>query len=160
MFMLKNKNVELYRPGVGLMILNPRKEIFLGRRNNESKKYWQMPQGGIEKGETPINAAMREMQEEVGTNNCKILAETKKWNFYTIPFRVKSSNWDQKYVGQMQKWFLVKFLGNDLDIDILSSNIPEFKEWKWENSSKIIELAVPFKRRLYASVINEFNKFF
>lgn len=157
--MSTKKNIENYRPGIGLMILNHENKIFLGKRSKESKKYWQMPQGGIQIGETPKAAAMREMLEEIGTNNCRIIAETNKWYFYDIPFKISAETWNKNYIGQMQKWFLIKFEGSDEEIDIISQENSEFQEWKWENLELVIKSAIPFKRKLYASVISEFANF-
>ncbi|MFO1130008.1 MAG: RNA pyrophosphohydrolase [Rickettsiales bacterium] len=154
------KNVELYRPGVGLMIVNKEKKVFLGRKYSQAKKYLQMPQGGIELGETPISAAMREMKEEIGTNNCKIILETKKWYFYNIPFKIQNQEHEKKYIGQMQKWFLIEFLGKDEEIDIFNSEVAEFDEWLWLHFDEIIEYTVPFKKKLYISIIKEFRNYF
>lgn len=155
------KKIELYRPGIGLMIINKDNKVFLGSKNTKSTKYWQMPQGGIEIGETPVKAAMREMKEELGTNNCKILFETKKWYFYNIPLKLDNNNdVKSKYIGQMQKWFLIRFLGFDNEINLAFSENIEFHEWSWVHIDEIIKYTIPFKKKLYGAIIKEFRNYF
>ncbi len=145
-----------YRPSVGLMILNANFEVFVGRRIDSKTEAWQMPQGGIDDGETPEEAAIREMKEEIGTNNAEIISATKQWYKYDLPTYLISKLWNGKYRGQRQKWFLLKFLGTNSDINI--SHIPaEFTDWKWVKIEELTQIIVPFKKNLYISVIEEFR---
>ena len=149
--MLKEK----YRRGVGMMIINKNKEIFIGQRFEKDKSAWQMPQGGIDKGEKTIDAVIREMNEETGIKkNFKILYETKIWHYYKLPIYLQKKLWGGKFVGQKQKWFLIDFKGKDSEINIQTKK-PEFKKWKWTSSKEMMELIVPFKKKLYANVVSE-----
>ena len=146
---------EKYRRGVGMMIINKNKEIFIGQRFEKDKSAWQMPQGGIDKGEKTIDAVIREMNEETGIKkNFKILYETKIWHYYKLPIYLQKKLWGGKFVGQKQKWFLIDFKGKDSEINIQTKK-PEFKKWKWTSSEKMMELIVPFKKKLYANVVSE-----
>jgi len=145
-----------YRPSVGLMILNSNLEVFVGRRIDSKQEAWQMPQGGIDEGELPSESVKREMLEEIGTNKADILAETKQWYNYDLPSYLISKLWNGKYRGQRQKWFLLKFLGNDSEINIENIH-PEFIEWKWVKIEDLPQIIVPFKKQLYISVIEEFR---
>tara|TARA_A100001011_G_scaffold310499_1_gene327204 strand:- start:23 stop:520 length:498 start_codon:yes stop_codon:yes gene_type:complete len=146
---------EKYRRGVGMMIINKNKEIFIGQRFEKDKSAWQMPQGGIDKGEKTIDAVIREMKEETGIKkNFKILYETKIWHYYKLPIYLQKKLWGGKFVGQKQKWFLIDFKGKDSEINIQTKK-PEFKKWKWTSSKKMMELIVPFKKKLYANVVSE-----
>ena len=165
---MKRINMSRYRPGVGLMIVNRQKKIFLGR-NTALKSHWQMPQGGIESGETPIVTAMREMQEETGTNNGRIIQETKNWYFYdigqkkiknTLKSHLQPQPYQTRYAGQVQKWFLIEFLGEDSDINLNFFPHAEFDEWKWEGHENVISQAVSFKKKLYSYVLKEFQTYF
>lgn len=144
-----------FRPGVGMMILNKENKIFVGKRINSKTNGWQMPQGGIDLGETPSSAALREMYEEIGSSNAKILAESKNWYSYRIPDFLVPKLWDGKFCGQKQKWFLIKFLGADEEIQITTPS-PEFEEWKWVAVEDLLNGVVPFKILLYQKIINEF----
>ncbi len=145
-----------YRPSVGLMILNNKLEVFVGRRVDSKLEAWQMPQGGIDDGEDIVDAAFREMKEEIGTNNAEILAETKQWYKYDLPYYLINRLWNGRYRGQRQKWFLIKYLGKDEDININGVNI-EFVDWRWVKIEELTQIIVPFKRNLYISVIEEFR---
>ena len=146
---------EKYRRGVGMMIINKNKEIFIGQRFEKDKSAWQMPQGGIDKGEKTVDAVIREMYEETGIKkNFKILYETKIWHYYKLPIYLQKKLWGGKFVGQKQKWFLIDFKGKDSEINIQTKK-PEFKKWKWTSSKKMMELIVPFKKKLYANVVSE-----
>lgn len=145
-----------FRDGVGMLIINKKGQIFVGKRIESKFEAWQMPQGGILLGETPSRAVFREMKEEIGCNYGKIIAETKKWYSYNIPDFLISKLWEGRYKGQKQKWFLVEFTGLDSDIDIATENA-EFREWRWVSVHEILEIIVPFKKRLYAAVIKEFE---
>lgn len=156
--MQAQKNEEqkfLYRMGVGIMLINENKHIFTARRIDTRAEAWQMPQGGIDKGEEPHQAAFRELKEEIGTNNVEIMVESRDWLYYDLPKSLANKLWGGKYKGQKQKWFLMKFLGSDAEINIATKH-PEFSEWKWTHPEKVIDLIVPFKRELYRQVIKEF----
>jgi len=141
-----------------MMILNDKNEILVGRRIDHPSGYWQMPQGGIDKEEIPEEAVWREMMEEIGTNEVKLIHTSLKWFTYDIPKdTLKTLPWGTKYVGQTQRWFVFRFTGHDDIINIQTEN-PEFSEWKWAKLNTIIDNIVPFKRELYKKVLKEFEK--
>jgi putative (di)nucleoside polyphosphate hydrolase len=144
-----------YRPGVGVMLLDAQKRVFVGRRIDMEGDNWQMPQGGIDKGETPREAALRELKEEAGTDRAEFLAEAARWLRYDVPKEVAGRLWRGRYRGQMQKWFAMRFTGRDGDID-LATHHPEFNAWKWVAPAELPRLIVPFKRRLYLDILAEF----
>jgi putative (di)nucleoside polyphosphate hydrolase len=143
-----------YRRGVGIMLLDPRARVFVGRRI-DTPNAWQMPQGGIDSGESPRAAARRELKEETGIDTAKIIAEAKDWLRYDVPVELQGIAWGGGYRGQEQKWFAMRFTGDDRDID-LNTHHPEFDAWKWVSASDILTLIVPFKRALYEAVLAEF----
>lgn len=145
-----------YRKGAGIMLLNENGEVFVGQRLDSSIEAWQMPQGGIDEGETPLQAMKREALEEIGTNNFEIITELDDWLYYDLPKDIAGKLWNGKYLGQMQKWYLLKFTGADSDINI-NTEIPEFKEWKWAKSEDLLDLIVPFKRDLYSQILDGFK---
>jgi len=144
-----------YRKGVGMMILNNEGKVFLGKRLDSKYEAWQMPQGGIDDAETPSKAVKREMFEEIGCDLGEIVAETRRWYSYDIPEFLAGKLWGGKYKGQKQKWFLIKFTGNDSDINIHTHH-PEFREWCWADPKDLPQLIVPFKKILYDAVLEEF----
>ena len=147
-----------YRRCVGMMILNQNKEILVGRRIDHPSGFWQMPQGGIDENENPEEAVWREMMEEIGTNNSKLILVSTQWLKYKIPTdTLQTLPWGNRYIGQMQKWFAFKFTGIDKDINVGTEN-PEFSEWKWTERNKLINTAVPFKRNIYKKILEEFKK--
>lgn len=146
-----------FRPGVGMMIIDKEDRVFVGKRIDSKANGWQMPQGGIDLGETPSSAALREMEEEIGCSNGKIIAESKNWYSYRIPDVLIPRLWDGKYCGQKQKWFLIRFFGKDSDIDIKTKH-PEFDQWKWVNLDDLLTDIIPFKLKLYKQVTNEFRQ--
>ena len=149
-----------YRKCVGMMILNTDNEILVGRRIDHPSGYWQMPQGGIDKNENPEKAVFREMMEEIGTNNVKLINISAQWINYKIPEdTLKTLPWGQIYIGQTQKWFIFRFKGENNEIDVGTEN-PEFSEWKWLNHKLLLNNAVPFKRDVYEKVLKEFKDFF
>jgi putative (di)nucleoside polyphosphate hydrolase len=146
---------EGYRPGVGIMLLDRQGRVFVGRRIDTPGENWQMPQGGIDKGETPRQAALRELKEEAGTDKAEILAESRGWFSYDVPSPIAGTLWRGRYRGQRQKWFVLRFTGTDSDID-LRTHHPEFGAWKWVPAADLPNLIVPFKRALYRDVLKEF----
>ncbi len=149
---------KLFRPCVGLVLINHDGLIFLGQRLDSNLDAWQMPQGGIDDGETPYQAGLREMMEEVGTNNVEFLGEMEEWLDYEIPDKLAKRLWDGKYIGQTQKWLAFRFLGKDEEININTKD-PEFSTWKWEKANQALKLAVPFKKDIYKKVIEKYNEF-
>lgn len=149
-----------YRLCVGMIILNKHNEILIGRRLDHPSGYWQMPQGGIDKNEIPEEAVWREMMEEIGTNNAKLIHQSSQWINYEIPEdTLKTLPWGNLYIGQTQKWFVFQFTGKNSDINVGTEN-PEFSEWKWTHHDTLIDNAVPFKRDLYQKVLEEFKNIF
>jgi putative (di)nucleoside polyphosphate hydrolase len=145
-----------YRPCVGIMLLNGQGQVFVGKRIDQTVEGWQMPQGGIDKGEEPREAVMRELKEEVGTGNAEIIAEMPDWVTYDLPAHLVGVAFHGRYRGQRQKWFALRFLGKDSDID-LTAHEPEFADWKWISLEDLPRLIVPFKRDTYAKVITAFR---
>ncbi|BDU60317.1 RNA pyrophosphohydrolase [Candidatus Rickettsia kotlanii] len=151
------KHLDLpYRPGVGMMILNADNHIFVGKRIDTKISAWQMPQGGIVPGETPSIAAMREMLEEIGSDKGYIIAESKFWYSYDVPSFLIPKLWNGNFRGQKQRWFLIRFTGNNEDININTSN-PEFNQWRWASLDELLSIIIPFKRKLYQAVVKEFE---
>ena len=148
-----------YRPGVGIVLLNTRSEVFVGRRADLKEDAWQMPQGGIDPGETPQQAAFRELKEEIGTDNADVIAESRGWFQYDVPPELAPKRWAGRWNGQRQKWFVMLFRGTDADIN-LAVNYPEFDAWRWVSVNNLPDLAVSFKRELYRDVIGEFATIF
>ena len=144
-----------YRPGVGIMLLNPRSEVFVGQRLDNPADAWQMPQGGIDEGEDPLGAAWREMKEEIGTDKAELVAEIKGWLSYDLPAELADRIWKGRFRGQRQKWFAFRFQGSDRDIRIATRH-PEFRAWKWAPMGDLPNLIVPFKRQLYRDLMTEF----
>ena len=146
-----------YRPGVGIMLLNRAGEVFVGRRiDMPTMPAWQMPQGGIDPGETPLDAALRELKEEIGTDKVQLLGESQGWLRYDLPAELSRGIWGGRYRGQRQKWFAMRFTGDDSDIDLATEH-PEFDAWKWVRPERLPEIIVPFKRQLYFDILTEFR---
>lgn len=150
-------NPRRYRAGVGIMLLDRRNQVFVGRRIDTPGDAWQMPQGGIDPGEAPRAAAARELAEEIGTDKAEILAESRGWLSYDVPPEIAARVWGGDYRGQRQKWFALRFTGRDGDID-LDTGSPEFAAWKWVEAEELPRLIVPFKRALYRAVLAEFRE--
>ena len=153
-------NPKDYRPNVGMMIINQKKEIFVGKRIDHPSNFWQMPQGGIDTQEIPSIAALREMEEEVGIkkNKVDLLTESKDWYYYSIPSDLAKTLWKGKYKGQRQKWFLYKFKGTDKDINIHTEH-PEFSDYKWVTKDFLVPNIVPFKKKIYEKLLFEFKDY-
>ncbi len=130
--------------------------MFVAKRIDNPGEAWQMPQGGIDKGEDPALAVMRELEEETGTANVEIIAETADWLTYDIPETLRASLWGGKFRGQKQKWYAMRFLGSDDDIKLDAHHSPEFSEWKWTAMDNVPSLIVEFKRPLYEALVGEF----
>ena len=140
------------------MLINKYGKVFVGQRINESLPSFQMPQGGIDKNETPLEAAFRELEEETGVKNAELIAETKKWLKYEIPESFSSSKWVKRFKGQRQKWFLMRFTGEDHEINIKKFQ-PEFSNWKWFEPSSLPEIIVDFKKNLYTEILSQFYSY-
>ena len=153
-------NSKDYRPNVGMMIINQKKEIFVGKRIDHPSNFWQMPQGGIDAQEIPSIAALREMDEEVGIkkNKVDLLTESKDWYYYSIPSDLAKTLWKGKYKGQRQKWFLYKFKGTDKDVNIHTEH-PEFSDYKWVTKDFLVPNIVPFKKKIYEKLLFEFKDY-
>ena len=153
-------NSKDYRPNVGMMIINQKKEIFVGKRIDHPSNFWQMPQGGIDAQEIPSIAALREMEEEVGIKKNKVglLTESKDWYYYSIPSDLAKTLWKGKYKGQRQKWFLYKFKGTEKDINIHTEH-PEFSDYKWVTKDFLVPNIVPFKKKIYEKLLLEFKDY-
>jgi putative (di)nucleoside polyphosphate hydrolase len=153
-----------YRPCVGIMVLNRDGLVWMGRRFDDSRDYkmgelWQMPQGGIDPGEEPVEAALRELYEETSIKSVEILQESQDWFKYDLPAGIAKTGWRARYRGQIQKWFAVRFEGADDEINILDpgdGNIQEFDLWKWVPMADVPGMIIAFKRGVYDSVVEEF----
>lgn len=145
-----------YRRGVGILLFNRRGEVFVAQRYDTKAEAWQMPQGGVDEGETPLAAAFRELEEEIGTANAELLAEAHAWISYDLPAELVPKVWKGRYRGQRQKWFAMRFLGRDADIN-LDTEHPEFKRWRWSPIEELPAMIVPFKRPLYEELLRYFG---
>lgn len=156
-----------YRPCVGVMVLNAAGHVWIGRRikgktpTGEVGGWWQMPQGGIDDGEDPGRAALRELHEETGIQaaNVKMIGESKSWHTYDLPPELLGVAWKGKYRGQRQKWFALRYDGTGADIQLVPDDPkhkPEFDAWKWVAPNAVVDLIVPFKRDVYRAVMAEF----
>ena len=147
-----------YRRNVGVMLVNDRGEVFVGQRIDTDGPAWQMPQGGVDAGETPRAAALRELEEEIGVppDLVEVEAETRGWVTYDLPRELVPKVWNGRFRGQKQKWFLLRFRGQDSDIDIATEH-PEFSEWRWLPPKDLPAAIVPFKRAVYERVLDEFG---
>jgi len=146
-----------YRRNVGVMLANGRGEVFVGQRIDTDGPAWQMPQGGVDAGEAPVEAALRELREETGVppDLVEVEAETPGWVTYDLPHELVPKVWKGRYRGQKQKWFLLRFRGTDDDIDIVTDH-PEFSEWRWLPPAELPGAIVPFKRAVYEQVLQAF----
>ncbi len=155
--------ITAYRPCVGVMLLNAEGLVWIGRRfdkqNDEGKgHWWQMPQGGIDGGEDPAIAAARELAEETAITSAKIIAEAPDWYQYDLPEHLIGKSWKGKYRGQTQKWYAMRFLGNDSEVNLAPpGHKQEFDEWRWAPMDEMLALIVPFKKPVYEQVIKAFR---
>jgi len=149
-----------YRRGVGVMLLNSQGKVFVGARIDNTDEAWQMPQGGIDKGEEPWATALRELEEETGVSPHLVerIADCPERLKYDLPEELRGKLWGGKWKGQDQDWYLARFLGRDSDINIATKH-PEFREWKWIAPEQVPELIVPFKREMYRRLLREFDRF-
>jgi putative (di)nucleoside polyphosphate hydrolase len=147
-----------YRPCVGIMLLNKQNLVFAASRIDQTVEAWQMPQGGIDADESPYEAALRELEEEISVppRHVKLLAESRDWLTYDLPPDLVGKAWKGKYRGQKQKWFAFRFTGSDRVID-LETRHPEFDAWKWLPMTALPDMIVPFKRALYVQLVDEFR---
>lgn len=150
----------LYRSGVGIMIINKDKHIFVGKRIDNHSDAWQMPQGGLDAGESEDAAMLRELKEETGiiSQNVKLLKKSSGYYYYNLPYKLQKKFWGGKYLGQKQRWYLIEFLGDESAINIKTED-PEFSEWKWVEKIDIVGSIVSFKRKMYEDVLQEFHEF-
>ena len=157
-----------YRPCAGMMVLNRDGLVFIGRRASgpehiDATHVWQMPQGGIDDDEDPYKAALRELHEETNISSVEKLGEIAEWLAYDIPRDIVGQAWGGKYRGQTQKWYALRFTGDDSEIDIATpgggAHEPEFIAWRWVAMRELPDLVVPFKRQTYERVVDEFKKF-
>jgi len=145
-----------YRPCVGIMLLNQDNKVFVAKRIDTLVEAWQMPQGGIDEGEDPEITAFREMKEEIGTNNAEVIAQTDDWLNYDLPEHLVGKVWKGKYRGQTMQWFVMRYLGQDSDINIETDH-PEFDEWRWADMSELPDMIIPFKKPLYQTLVDRFS---
>ncbi len=147
-----------YRPCVGIMMINQAGQVFVGQRRDRYQDAWQMPQGGVDAGEAPKTAALRELWEETGVveEKVEVVASTDNWLPYDLPHDLVPKIWKGRYRGQEQMWFLMRFLGDESDINIDTEH-PEFSEWRWLDPAALVENIVPFKREVYAQVLEAFE---
>jgi putative (di)nucleoside polyphosphate hydrolase len=157
-----------YRPCAGLAVLNREGRVFVGRRKSgpehiDATHVWQMPQGGIDRDEDPYAAALRELYEETNMRSVEKLGAIDEWLIYDIPKAIAGDSWKGKYRGQTQKWFALRFLGDEREIDIHTpgggQHKPEFIDWRWEKMENLPNLVVPFKRAVYERVVDAFGKY-
>ena len=150
----------LYRRGVGVMLINEHRHVFVGRRIDNRDEAWQMPQGGIDEAEKPWPAALRELEEETGIRKKLVekVARLPEQLRYDIPDAIASRLWGGKWKGQLQDWYLVRFLGSDMDVNIATKH-PEFSHWKWVEPQLLPKLIVPFKRDMYRTIVEGFSEY-
>ena len=149
---MSEKKMLPLRLGVGVIVLNNKNRVFVGKRKDNPVDKWQMPQGGVNEGERLIDAMKRELEEETGIKNIKILREIDGWYEYELPKYLLGKIWKGRYRGQKQKWFIVRFIGNDSEIN-LRTNKPEFIEWQWIDVKNLPGVIVEFKRKVYEDLL-------
>jgi len=151
--MINNSELPL-RIGVGIILLNHENQILVGKRIDNPKNFWQMPQGGVDKNENFLQAAKRELEEETGVKSIELIKEIDGWLKYDLPKNLLGKIWKGKYRGQRQKWFIMKFLGKNNEIDVKTKN-PEFSSWKWVDPKDLPKIAVTFKIDVYKKILKE-----
>ncbi len=151
---MQSRNKLPLRIGVGVILLNDKNNVFVGKRIDNPKNSWQMPQGGVDENEDFLQAAKRELEEETGVKSVKLIKELDGWFKYDLPEYLLGKIWEGKYRGQKQKWFVMKFLGKSSEINVKTKN-PEFFEWKWIELSKLPNIAVHFKVDIYRKIKEE-----
>jgi len=151
----KSKNLPL-RLGVGIVLLNSDNKVFVGKRIDNPVNFWQMPQGGVDDNENLLYAANRELKEETGVKSTKLIKEIDNWLTYELPKNLLGKIWKGKYRGQKQKWFIMRFVGNEEEINIKTKNA-EFKEWKWIDVNQLLNVVVRFKHNVYKTIVKELN---
>ena len=159
---MSDRDLEQYRPCVGVMLVDGEGKAFVGKRiDNKEGDFWQMPQGGVDPGEDPGAAVLRELWEETGAKaeHVEVIARLPEELFYDLPDDLKGKLWGGCYVGQRQAWYLARFTGEDGDIDLEAHEPPEFCEWKWGEPALLPELIVPFKREVYSAVVAGFREY-
>jgi len=149
---------DLYRPGVGVMLLNSGNRVWVGQRLDSTLEAWQMPQGGLDPGEEPLDGALRELEEETGISRAlvEIVARCPRQLTYDLPDDLVGKVWKEPWRGQRQTWFLARFLGTDEDVN-LETRDPEFRAWKWADPAELPAMIVPFKKKLYEEVLEAFR---
>lgn len=154
------KKIMPYRPAAAIMLLNAEGKVFVAQRIDNMLEAWQMPQGGLDRDEDPEAGALRELEEEtgIGPHLVDILAKAPQELLYDLPPELAGKVWGGKYRGQAQHWFVARFLGSDADVN-LDTPEPEFRAWKWVDASELVDLIVPFKRELYAQVVDIFAEY-
>ncbi|MEE2761555.1 MAG: RNA pyrophosphohydrolase [Pseudomonadota bacterium] len=145
-----------YRPCVGIFLINDAGKVLVGRRIGAKTHAWQMPQGGIDEGEDPAAAALRELEEEIGTADACIVGESEEWIRYDLPPESIGEVWGGRYRGQQQKWFAMHFLGTDDELNPAGVDHPEFDAWQWMDASDLVHNVVAFKREVYRQVVKQF----
>ena len=156
-------DITAFRPCVGVMLLNRERKVWIGRRFDKQNddgvgKWWQMPQGGIDKDENPAKAAIRELAEETSVTSAEIISESPGWYKYELPAHLIGKSWNGKYRGQTQKWFAMQFLGQDSEINLAPpGQKPEFDQWRWVQMTEMLDLIIPFKHAVYEDVIQAFK---
>ena len=146
------------RLGVGIIVLNKENKVFVGKRKDNPINKWQMPQGGVDRGENLVNAMKRELKEETSIRSIKILKELEEWTEYELPDYLLGKIWRGKYRGQKQKWFIVRFLGRDEEINLKTTH-PEFIEWQWLNIENLPSVIVHFKKKVYEKLLPVIKSF-
>ena len=161
--MARAKKELAYRPCVGVMLLNHENRVWIGRRADKPNpegdgQWWQMPQGGIDKGEDPRDTALRELAEETAIRSATIIAEAPEWYRYDLPEQLVGKSWGGRYRGQTQKWFAARFTGDDGEVDLSApGHKREFDQWRWAHMDELLDVVVPFKRVVYEKVIAAFR---
>ena len=152
-------NIAQYRPNVGIVIFNSDKKIWIGKRiGNNTKEGWQLPQGGIDYQEKPLDAAIREVYEETGITTIKNIGSIENWIKYNLPLDIAKNKWGGKYIGQKQKWYLFYFYGDENEINININKQPEFSKWKWADEEYVKDNVTKFRKDVYKKVFKSFSK--